>query len=171
MFRKICSIKHLAPIGFTHIRVHDMRRVMFSVYVLAVFTVIFDGNLKLAFCTPVQEVTENSSKTFYFGNGLLNFDVIRSTSGVNIGIESFQFGKQATPERISSLVEIVYFPVFGVSAFGEVMSGKGSDNTSRDRSERKTSEFNWHDFFLGFYGAVLASASAIITQNFLSKFT
>lgn len=66
------------------------------------------------------------------------------------------------------LVKLLDLSVLGVSALGEEVTTEHTDQSASGCPERKTSEFNWHDFFLGFGFSFSVAFSAVFLLRIFS---
>lgn len=154
---------------FSHCRVQTPCCALVQRYFLAIVAIFVCSSVEFFF--PFHVEAKLLGNSFNSRNGLFESSIIVPAPSLSARIEPFQFSENLTPESGRSLDKIFDFSFFGVPAFGEVVI-KDSDHYSANyRPERKTSKFDWHSFILGVYGSLLASASCLITQRFLSRFT
>ena len=70
--------------------------------------------------------------------------------------EFLQGSKESTLKISGGPVEFSNSPRFFVSALGKEMIGKSNYYATGNGTDRKTSEFNWHDFLLGMMAVITA---------------
>lgn len=87
----------------------------------------------------VQDVTEVATANF-----------VTRENGVPLQVNDFR--KEGISKLSGSIVEIFNLSGFPVPALGQEMVGEADNNSAYNCAKRKTSWFNWHDFFLGLGG-------------------
>ena len=82
-------------------------------------------------------------------------------------VKSQEFILKGSSEIGCGFVKLLNPSALGVSAFGKEVGDKGTNGTACNRPDRKATKFNWHDFFLGFYNAILSIIVFLVIRKLL----